>query len=88
MAAVLAFTFLVVVVYAFTRPSPLHVNADCDTDDCMQHAFLLSAALNRSLDPCDDFGTFVCSAWLASSAQSRSLQEDLWYRSVRQLHPS
>ncbi|KAH7945238.1 hypothetical protein HPB49_008477 [Dermacentor silvarum] len=84
MAAVLAFTFLVVVVYAFTRPSPLHVNADCDTDDCMQHAFLLSAALNRSLDPCDDFGTFVCSAWLASSAQSRSLQEDLWYRWTKQ----
>ncbi|KAH6930474.1 hypothetical protein HPB50_013995 [Hyalomma asiaticum] len=51
-AAVLAFFFFSVVVYAFTRPSPLRENADCDTDDCMQHAFLLSAALNRSLDPC------------------------------------
>ncbi|XP_065298189.2 neprilysin-like isoform X1 [Dermacentor albipictus] len=83
-AAILAFAFLVVVVYAFTRPSPLHQNADCDTDDCMQHAFLLSATLNRSLDPCEDFGAFVCSAWLASLAHSRSLQEDLWYRWTKQ----
>ncbi|KAH8023506.1 hypothetical protein HPB51_014755 [Rhipicephalus microplus] len=84
MAAVLAVFFLVVVAYAFARPSPLRESADCDTDDCMQHAFLLSAALNRSLDPCEDFGTFACSAWLASSAQSRSLQEDLWYRWTKQ----
>ncbi|KAH7952297.1 hypothetical protein HPB52_021436 [Rhipicephalus sanguineus] len=84
MAAVMAVSFLVVVAYAFTRPSPLRENADCDTDDCLQHAFLLSAALNRSLDPCEDFGTFVCSAWLASSPQSRSLQEDLWYRWTKQ----
>ncbi|XP_077524845.1 endothelin-converting enzyme-like 1 [Amblyomma americanum] len=50
----------------------------------MQHAFLLSAALNRSLDPCEDFGAYVCSAWLSSSAHSRSLQEDLWYRWTKQ----
>ncbi|KAH7937699.1 hypothetical protein HPB49_014831 [Dermacentor silvarum] len=35
----------------------------CSTEDCIVHADILTASLNRSLDPCDDFRAFVCSAW-------------------------
>ncbi|XP_070394783.1 neprilysin-2-like [Dermacentor albipictus] len=40
------------------KPVPL-----CSTEDCIVHADILTASLNRSLDPCDDFRAFVCSAW-------------------------
>lgn len=79
-AAALAFFFFVVVVYASARHQPLRGHPNCDSDDCMQHAFLLSATLNRSIDPCEDFAAFACSAWLSSTANSRSVQDDLWYR--------
>ncbi|XP_075543511.1 uncharacterized protein LOC142577971 [Dermacentor variabilis] len=32
----------------------------CGTADCLRHAFRLQSALNRSVDPCHDFGAFVC----------------------------
>ncbi|KAH8038661.1 hypothetical protein HPB51_002805 [Rhipicephalus microplus] len=35
----------------------------CSTEDCTVHADILTANLNRSLDPCDDFRAYVCSAW-------------------------
>ncbi|KAH7962083.1 hypothetical protein HPB52_014226 [Rhipicephalus sanguineus] len=35
----------------------------CSSEDCTVHADILTAALNRSLDPCDDFRAYVCSAW-------------------------
>ncbi|KAH6937109.1 hypothetical protein HPB50_025570 [Hyalomma asiaticum] len=35
----------------------------CSTEGCRGHAMALSARRNRSLDPCDDFGLYVCAAW-------------------------
>ncbi|KAH7955477.1 hypothetical protein HPB52_000927 [Rhipicephalus sanguineus] len=35
----------------------------CKTRGCLVHAWRLSNKLNSSLDPCRDFGAYVCSAW-------------------------
>ncbi|KAH9381763.1 hypothetical protein HPB48_010582 [Haemaphysalis longicornis] len=35
----------------------------CTSDYCRAHAALLKAALNRSVDPCDDFYKFTCGSW-------------------------
>ncbi|XP_077540775.1 neprilysin-like isoform X2 [Haemaphysalis longicornis] len=35
----------------------------CSADDCRHHAAELLAALNFSVDPCDDFQAFVCGSW-------------------------
>ncbi|XP_065296969.1 endothelin-converting enzyme 1-like [Dermacentor albipictus] len=35
----------------------------CKTKDCLDHAWRLSDKLNSSLDPCQNFGAYVCSAW-------------------------
>ncbi|KAK8779954.1 hypothetical protein V5799_018705 [Amblyomma americanum] len=35
----------------------------CSTADCHRHAALLTARINWTLDPCEDYEAFVCSAW-------------------------
>ncbi|KAH8040961.1 hypothetical protein HPB51_013243 [Rhipicephalus microplus] len=35
----------------------------CKTRGCLAHAWRLTDKLNTSLDPCQDFGAYVCSAW-------------------------
>ncbi|KAH6928506.1 hypothetical protein HPB50_016843 [Hyalomma asiaticum] len=58
----------------------------CRTDDCQHHAALLMNHLNTTIDPCDDFEAFVCSAWQVSKdhrEQERSVMDNLryaWYR--------
>ncbi|KAH6928507.1 hypothetical protein HPB50_016844 [Hyalomma asiaticum] len=58
----------------------------CSTDDCQHHAALLTDQLNTTIDPCDDFEAFVCSAWQVSKdhrEQDRSVMDNLryaWYR--------
>ncbi|KAH7968489.1 hypothetical protein HPB52_008981 [Rhipicephalus sanguineus] len=42
----------------------------CQTADCIRHADLFAHWLNASIDPCEDFAAFVCSAW-AYGAQYR-----------------
>ncbi|KAK8757807.1 hypothetical protein V5799_004563 [Amblyomma americanum] len=37
--------------------------AYCETMDCRLHAKLLTAQLNASVDPCEDFSAYVCSGW-------------------------
>ncbi|XP_077546780.1 uncharacterized protein LOC144159270 [Haemaphysalis longicornis] len=78
-----AFVFVAMVAYALLRAGTLRSRADCDTDDCLQHAYMLVAGLNRSLDPCDDFGAFVCSAWFTTSLYSFSKQQDRWFNWIR-----
>ncbi|XP_075730620.1 uncharacterized protein LOC142772305 [Rhipicephalus microplus] len=36
-------------------PGPL-----CDTNDCLRFAFIVTQSMDRNVDACDDFGTFVC----------------------------
>ncbi|XP_077520190.1 uncharacterized protein LOC144130022 [Amblyomma americanum] len=57
--------------------------AVCDSEDCRLHALALEARRNRSLDPCDDFGRFVCSAWEHRHASlTSSLTEQMVLDSV------
>ncbi|KAH9378054.1 hypothetical protein HPB48_010606 [Haemaphysalis longicornis] len=52
----------------------------CNSPDCLRHAEILTAALNRSLDPCHDFQAYVCSAWKPPTGylqNSHSAMEDL-----------
>ncbi|XP_070391609.1 neprilysin-2-like isoform X3 [Dermacentor albipictus] len=35
----------------------------CQTADCVRHADLFAGRLNASIDPCEDFAAFACSAW-------------------------
>ncbi|XP_050027820.2 membrane metallo-endopeptidase-like 1 [Dermacentor andersoni] len=51
-------------IYSFVASDPAEKPVPlCSTEDCIVHADILTASLNRSLDPCDDFRAFVCSAW-------------------------
>ncbi|KAH7970514.1 hypothetical protein HPB49_008733 [Dermacentor silvarum] len=43
-----------------TTPYPLPV---CRTADCYAHAKVLSSSIASSIDPCQDFSQFVCTAW-------------------------
>ncbi|XP_077513083.1 neprilysin-1-like [Amblyomma americanum] len=38
-------------------------NILCSTEDCREHAALITTGLDYGLDPCRNFSTFVCSAW-------------------------
>ncbi|KAL1423798.1 hypothetical protein MTO96_003718 [Rhipicephalus appendiculatus] len=52
----------------------------CDSTDCHHYEAFIGALLNRSIDPCDDFSAFVCSAWKSPSLyhrKSRSSREDV-----------
>ncbi|KAK8772403.1 hypothetical protein V5799_024352 [Amblyomma americanum] len=52
----------------------------CSSADCRHHAALITDRINRSLDPCQDFAAFACSAWSpppASAASSRRSQSAL-----------
>ncbi|KAL3204773.1 hypothetical protein MRX96_011746 [Rhipicephalus microplus] len=48
-----------------TRRSVIRLKL-CRTEDCQRHATLLTEYLNTTLDPCDDFEAYVCSAWQIS----------------------
>jgi hypothetical protein len=37
----------------------------CLTDSCIQAASAMSAAMNQSINPCDDFHDFACGRWIA-----------------------
>ncbi|KAH9378060.1 hypothetical protein HPB48_022880 [Haemaphysalis longicornis] len=56
------------------------MEAYCKTTACFRHAELLTATLNRSLDPCSDFQAYVCSAWKPPGSyldRSRSAMDDV-----------
>ncbi|KAL3217924.1 hypothetical protein MRX96_031853 [Rhipicephalus microplus] len=61
----------------------------CNTEDCRAHARLLTKRLNWTLDPCEDFGAFVCSAVRSPSEQSevfRTVLDEMrlsWYLRLR-----
>nr|XP_050026824.1 endothelin-converting enzyme 2-like [Dermacentor andersoni] len=68
-------TLLLLAVRRSFRPPRL-----CRAEDCQRHATLLTDHLNTTLDPCDDFRAFVCSAWQMSRKnreQSKSVINDL-----------
>ncbi|XP_077534531.1 neprilysin-like [Haemaphysalis longicornis] len=54
---------LVLVVFSLVQFSYASRSRLCETSDCRFHAHLVVGGLNKSLDPCEDFAAFVCSAW-------------------------
>ncbi|XP_077500120.1 endothelin-converting enzyme 2-like [Amblyomma americanum] len=48
----------------------------CPSQECQRHARLLIGGLNRSLDPCHDFGAYVCSAWKPRSRSTEGYSND------------
>ncbi|KAL1425404.1 hypothetical protein MTO96_019200 [Rhipicephalus appendiculatus] len=70
---------LVFIVISLNRSN----NSDsvvCETDDCRLHAALITADMDTSLDPCNDFSARVCSAW--------EHRQSLVAQKVIGLHPS
>nr|XP_054920679.1 neprilysin-1-like [Dermacentor andersoni] len=35
----------------------------CDSPECIQRAKLINESLNTTIDPCNDFYSFVCNRW-------------------------
>ncbi|KAL1431296.1 hypothetical protein MTO96_014318 [Rhipicephalus appendiculatus] len=84
LATFAGFVCLATVAYALLRPKPLVAPRECDSDDCFQHAYMLISGLNRSADPCADFGAYVCTAWFTTSIYSFNTQQDRWYRWIQE----
>ncbi|KAK8758563.1 hypothetical protein V5799_003810 [Amblyomma americanum] len=83
-ACISLFLFMVFLIGILRQPT---INqALCFTEDCDRHAILLTKYLNRTLDPCEDYAAFVCSAWEPAKAHielARSAIDDLrfaWYK--------
>ncbi|XP_049528391.1 uncharacterized protein LOC125947530 [Dermacentor silvarum] len=60
-----------------TRRSGTKLKDYCDTEGCLYHAWTLTRKLNRSIDPCDDFTAYVCSAWAPSGAYSEQAKSPI-----------
>ncbi|KAL1473903.1 hypothetical protein MTO96_038380 [Rhipicephalus appendiculatus] len=66
MSLVAAALLVAFVVLVLLKKSPWRERQTlryCVTPDCLSHAELLTANLNRSVDPCEDFSAYVCSYW-------------------------
>ncbi|KAK8756379.1 hypothetical protein V5799_000933 [Amblyomma americanum] len=64
----LLFVALIVLALLIKKQRPRDPVTVCSSQDCRRHAQELRAALNLSVDPCDDFHAFVCGSWERSSA--------------------
>ncbi|XP_049528803.1 endothelin-converting enzyme 1-like [Dermacentor silvarum] len=60
-----------------TRHSGIKLKDYCDTDGCLYHAWMLTRKLNHSIDPCDDFTGYVCSAWAPSGVYSEQAKSPI-----------
>ncbi|XP_050037994.2 endothelin-converting enzyme 1-like [Dermacentor andersoni] len=63
---VAALSFLVIFISSLHERVESHLPL-CNTEDCRAHASLLTKTLNWTVDPCEDFHGFVCSAARSSS---------------------
>ncbi|XP_070378474.1 endothelin-converting enzyme 1-like isoform X2 [Dermacentor albipictus] len=62
----------------------------CNTENCRAHASLLTKRLNWTLDPCEDFHAFVCSAARSSSRRDtlNGVMDELrlsWFQGLRDI---
>ncbi|XP_064485395.1 neprilysin-1-like [Ornithodoros turicata] len=81
------FIALVVIVSAYavhrvlarTLPSIL-----CHTADCSAHGLELKAALNKDMEPCENFYEYVCGRWQPKNEAAASVQQDMYWNTVLQ----
>ncbi|KAJ8680665.1 hypothetical protein QAD02_016452 [Eretmocerus hayati] len=52
----------------------------CDSEECMRVAASLKETMNTSIDPCDDFYSYVCGRWPESHPSLDLSQEHSWFR--------
>ncbi|XP_070378469.1 uncharacterized protein [Dermacentor albipictus] len=67
--AILVASFLIIYVVSSRGQKSLPL---CRTEDCRKHAKLLTDNIDWTLDPCEDFSAFVCSAARNSSGRGSS----------------
>ncbi|XP_065288069.1 membrane metallo-endopeptidase-like 1 [Dermacentor albipictus] len=83
-----AFSVVLVLLHS-TQSSTVNPRVICSTTGCVSHATLLTFHLNRSIDPCDDFHAYVCSAWKSQPLHyefGESAMKDLMYTWFRQFN--
>ncbi|KAH9384228.1 hypothetical protein HPB48_026221 [Haemaphysalis longicornis] len=72
-AGVAAIALAIVLWLAFGDDHDIY----CESSDCHYHKKLITSALNWSIDPCEDFSAFACSAWQATAAYRRGSRSSL-----------
>lgn len=77
LAGVVLVSFVLLRIIAAPKVSP---EAQCVSGDCVKPEPLLGGSLNKNLDPCEDFGAFVCSSWNSPTIYSTDVQHDNWHR--------
>nr|XP_054922063.1 membrane metallo-endopeptidase-like 1 [Dermacentor andersoni] len=65
-AAVIVTVMVAVIGLAISRHEHTKREIYCETEGCLLHARLLTKDLNKTIDPCEDFSAYVCSAWSRS----------------------
>ncbi|XP_075552450.1 neprilysin-like [Dermacentor variabilis] len=65
-AAVIVTVMVAVVGLAILSHEHTKREIYCETEGCLFHARLLTKNLNKTIDPCEDFSAYVCSAWSRS----------------------
>ncbi|XP_077497839.1 endothelin-converting enzyme-like 1 [Amblyomma americanum] len=87
------FVAFMLVLFMFARYRNAIVTAQkiCRTEDCVIHERLLRQNINGSVDPCQDFSAYACSAWSPSkqfvsyATATTSYAIETWFK-VRQNH--
>ncbi|XP_037576674.1 endothelin-converting enzyme 2-like [Dermacentor silvarum] len=85
---------LIAILVIFLSRSHRHVEGQplpCSTEDCRRHVKLLTKNLNLTLNPCEDFHAFVCSAAPSTSDRSENFKTVVdglrlsWYNQLRDM---
>ncbi|XP_072145019.1 neprilysin-like [Dermacentor andersoni] len=65
-AAVIVTVMVAVIGLAISSHEHTKCDIYCETEGCLLHARLLTKDLNKTIDPCEVFSAYVCSAWSRS----------------------
>ncbi|KAK8778074.1 hypothetical protein V5799_020575 [Amblyomma americanum] len=66
-AAVVVAAIITLALLAASHRAPVIDEDYCTSDECAFHVNMLTARLDNSIDPCEDFSAYVCSSWSRSA---------------------